>query len=49
MKIKILQSIADLIINKLAKASDDDIIKFYYEIGIWFDGICVNYLNIYLD
>jgi len=49
MKIKILQSIADGIIKKLANASNDETFDFYFELGMWFDSLCVNYFNLYLD
>lgn len=48
MKEKILQSIADLIISKLSKTSDDNMFDFYLDLGFWFDGVCVNYFDIYL-
>ena len=49
MKVKILQKFADLIITRLENSNDDDIFQFYYELGIWFDSLCINYFDIYLD
>jgi|688.fasta_scaffold2295320_1 hypothetical protein len=49
MKIKILQSIANGIINRLENASHDDIFNFYLELGMWYDNFCIIYLDLYLD
>ena len=49
MKNKVLQSIADGIIKKLANASNDDMFNFYLEIGMWYDNFCVNTFDLYLD
>lgn len=49
MKVKILQSIADSIIRGLSETKHDDIAEFYYKIGIWFDGFCIQYFDVYLE
>ena len=49
MKTKILQSIADGIINKIDNAANLETFDFYYELGLWFDNFCINYFDIYLN
>jgi hypothetical protein len=49
MKKEILQSIGNSILRGLDKAKNNDIAEFYFELGMWFDGICINYFDIYLD
>ena len=49
MKIKILQKIADSIINRLEKSENEDIFQFYYELGVSFNYICVNNFGVYLN
>lgn len=49
MKIKLLQSIGNSILRGLEKANDNESIKSFYDLGIWFDGFCINYLDVYLD
>lgn len=49
MKRKILQKIADIIIIRLEKATEDDIFNFHYVLGIWLDNFCVVHMDIYLD
>ena len=49
MKRKILQSIGDSIIKNLEKADTQDMIDFYYEMGMSFNSFCIDYFDIYLD
>lgn len=48
MKEKVLQSIADGLITKLANASHDDIFNFYFEMALWYDNFCIKNFNFYL-
>ncbi len=49
MKTKILQSIADSILRGLENAGTNEAAEFYYEFGMWFDMVCINYFDIYLN
>ena len=49
MKRKILQKIADRIISKLEKTTDDELFNFYLELGVWYDDFCINTFEVYLD
>lgn len=46
---KILQSIGDSIIIAISKAKDEKSITANYEMGLWFNDLCVNYFDVYLD
>lgn len=48
MKEKVLQKIADFIIEQLSKADSEDIIQFYSDFGMWLDRIAINTFEIYL-
>ena len=49
MKTKLLQSIADGIIDKLDNATNLEIFDFYFELGLWFDNFCIKNFEIYLN
>jgi hypothetical protein len=50
MKRKILQHLADYIIEKLENNIENDrVFYFYLEMGLWLDNYTVNVLDIYLD
>jgi hypothetical protein len=46
---KPLQYLADSVIREMEKTSNEDLIEFYYEFGIWLDGIAINWFKIYLN
>ena len=50
LKQKFFQSIADYIIRRLESemeyvSIDDKVFNFYYEMGMWLDFYCLEYLN----
>lgn len=50
MKRKILQYLADYVIEKLETSLENDrMFNFYLEMGLWLDNYAVNVFNIYLD
>ena len=49
MKRKILQSIADSIINKLDTTKNESMFNFYLDMGFWLDDYCIYALDIELD
>lgn len=49
MKKNFLQPIANSIINGLENTKNDEFIKVYYDLGMWFDNLCINYFGVYLD
>ncbi len=49
MKRKLLQSIGDSILRGFEKTETNEMVEFYYELGMWFDMFCINYFDIYLE
>lgn len=49
MKKKLLQKIADSLISRLEKSTDEETFNFYMEMALWLDLIAINQYNIYLD
>lgn len=49
MKRKLLQLIADKVINKLENSTNLDSFDFFYDFGIWLNEYCIIYYDIYLD
>jgi len=50
MKRKILQYLADYIIERLEDSiGNERVFYFYLEMGMWLDNYAVNVLDIYLD
>ena len=49
MKRKILQAIGDSILLALSKAKDEKSIKSHYEMGLWFNDLCINYFDVELE
>lgn len=49
MKPKILQSIGNSIILVVSKAKDENSLNDTYKMGLWFNELCVNYFDVYLD
>lgn len=46
---KLFQKIANWIIIQMDSTTDENILYFYYDFGIWLDRLCVDYFDIYLD
>lgn len=49
MKVLILQSIADKILERAKNAKSDERFKQYYDMGMWFDSFCIDYFGVYLN
>lgn len=49
MKQKILQKLANMIINKMESVSDEEIFDMYYQSALWYNDFCIFYFNVYLD
>lgn len=49
MKRKILQLIADSIIDSLSFTKNINQIDAYYTLGTWFNNFCINNFDIYLE
>lgn len=45
----LLQRIANSVISKMETTTNPDVFEFYYEFGIWLDGMAIDYFGIYLD
>ena len=49
MKRRILQSIANGIINEMGKTISDEKFNRLYELGMGYNDFCINVFDIYLD
>ena len=51
MKRKVLQYLADYIVERLEESIDgnENVFYFYLEMGVWLDYYAVNIFDIYLD
>jgi hypothetical protein len=49
MKVKILQSIANRILDKAKNTKSDKEFTLYYDLALSFDRFCINYFDIYLN
>ncbi len=46
---KILQYLANDIINRLELTTDDQVFKYLYEFGVMLDYFCISVFDIYLE
>lgn len=44
----LLQKFADSIINKMEKTTNEELIEFYYEFGMFINNVSIKYFKIYL-
>ncbi len=49
MKTKILQSIANKIVDEMSKDISDEKFNSLYDLGIRYNEICINVFGVYLD
>jgi hypothetical protein len=49
MKRRILQSIANGIINEMSKTISDEKFNRLYELGMGYNDFCINVFDVYLD